>query len=107
MRLELIQAKMMGRVKSKLFIISLLFLYSCQFAEPTDFILNSKKAGRYAIVYDCENGIDKNYVDGRLSHIFPENNILIVSYPPSSGVIDYHFYYYENGEKIEFFNANR
>ncbi len=103
MRLEPIQIKTMERGKSKLFIIYLLFLYGCQFAEPTDFILNSKKEGRYAIVYDCENGVPENYVDGRLQHIFPKNNILVVSYPKTSGIVDYRFYYYENGEKIEFF----
>ncbi len=103
MKLELTQIKTMEKVKNKLFIIILLFLCSCQFAEPTDFVLNSKEEGRYAIVYDCENGIAENYVDGRLQHIFPENNILVVSYPKTSGIVDYRFYYYENGKKIEFF----
>ncbi len=79
------------------------FLLTTEASLGEFFRLNSKKEGRYAIVYDCENGVAENYVDGRLQHIFPENNILIVSYPKTSGIIDYRFYYYENGEKIEFF----
>jgi hypothetical protein len=93
----------MKLISNKLCLIFLLFTFGCQFAEPTDYILQSKKEGWYAIVYDCKDGMNKKYVDERLQYVFPESRILIASYSEKFGIVNQRFFYFEDGKKKEFF----
>ena len=93
----------MKKIKILYYLFLLLIVTGCQFAEPVDYILRNREEGWYAIVYDCNNGVEKRYENDRLQMLFPENRILVTSYPAKFGIVDHRFFYYEEGKKKEFF----
>jgi hypothetical protein len=83
------------------YIIVASLLISCgRYAEKETFYINKGYTGTIAIVFGENDGVPKEYQDGRRIYRIPESGVLYTQFPMETGILNQKYYYIEPSGNI-------
>lgn len=89
-----------------LFILQILLLLSCgNKADDTIILIPEGYVGPVLVIYNQDNGAEKEYEDGKRVYRIPENGVLETQFSPNYGVQNNEYYYVSsngNKKKLDF-----
>ena len=90
----------MKTVMSLLWMLSVVnFFFSCDQAEPEDYLIPKGYKGRVNIIFNQKRGVPPKYENGKRVYVIPRNGILLTQFKDQYGFINHHYYYVDNDNK--------
>jgi hypothetical protein len=87
--------------------LTIAFLYLYNWPSPKTFLIPFNYSGTVRVVYGEPCGVKTTKSDGRTEIIIPPNGFVILQDEPDSGIIDYEYYYLDNGRRIKINSLDR